>query len=74
MGATPGLVGTGPAVTAMSEAVQDAWLAFVRGEPPWTAYDDERRTTMLLGAAPATAEHHRREQLDVWEGRYPAAG
>lgn len=74
MDAAPGLVGTGPEVVAASEAVQDAWLAFIRGAAPWAAYDDERRTTMLLGPEPGPVEHHRREQLDVWEGRYPAAG
>jgi para-nitrobenzyl esterase len=74
MDATPGLVGTGPEVEVMSAAVQDAWLAFIRGRAPWTPYDEDTRTTMILGAESGTVEHHRREQLDVWEGRYPAAG
>jgi para-nitrobenzyl esterase len=74
MDAAPGLVGTGPEIIGASEAVQDAWLTFIRGSAPWTAYDEQRRTTMLLGPEPGLVEHHRREQLDLWEGRYPAAG
>ena len=58
MEAAPPLVGTGPDVTRMSEAVQDAWIAFIRtGNPStaalgrWPAYDVAQRPTMLLGAA-----------------------
>ena len=74
MDAAPGLVGTGPEVTRMSETMQDAWIAFIHGADPWPAYEDGRRTTMLLGPESRAVEHHRREQLAVWDGRYPAAG
>jgi para-nitrobenzyl esterase len=74
MDAVPGLVGTGPDVTRMSETVQDAWITFIRGGDPWAAYEDDRRTTMLLGPEPRTADNYRHEQLSVWDGRYPAAG
>jgi para-nitrobenzyl esterase len=58
----------------MSETVQDAWIAFIRGAAPWPAYEGERRTTMLLGPESGPVEGHRRDQLAVWDGRYPAAG
>jgi para-nitrobenzyl esterase len=74
MDAVPGLVGTGPDVTQMSEDVQDAWITFIRGGDPWPAYGEERRTTMLLGPESHTVDQYRCEQLSVWDGRYPAAG
>jgi para-nitrobenzyl esterase len=70
----PALVGTGPAVTRMSETVQDAWITFIRGGNPWPVYDGDQRTTMLLGAESGTVDRYRLKQLAVWEGRYPAAG
>lgn len=74
MDEVPGLVGIGPEATEMSAAVQRLWVDFVRGEEPWTRYDADRRTTMLLDSEPREAERHRHDQLAVWEGRYPAAG
>ena len=81
MESAPKLVGTGPEVTRMSETVQDAWIAFIRSGDPsttvlgkWPAYDDTQRPTMLLGPDSGIAENHRREQLSLWEGRYPASG
>ena len=74
MDTAPTLVGTGPEVRHMSESLQDAWIAFIRGSDPWPVYDGERRTTRLLGRESRTVENYRREQLEVWEGRYPAAG
>jgi len=74
MDSAPTLVGTGHAVTRMSEILQDAWITFVRGGNPWPAYDSDQRTTMLLGRESGTVERYRRDQLEVWEGRYPAAG
>lgn len=70
MDAAPGLVGTGPDVERMSQVVQDAWITFVRGGEPWPPAGP----TMLLGPACGTVDGYRREQLAVWEGRYPAAG
>jgi para-nitrobenzyl esterase len=57
--AEPGVdrfTGGGPEALALSEKIQDAWLAFARtGDPStgelgeWPAYDAERRATMNLG-------------------------
>jgi len=74
MDTAPNLVGTGHAATRMSETVQDAWTAFIRGGNPWPVYDSDQGTTMLLSGESGTVESYRREQLAVWEGRYPAAG
>jgi len=74
MEAAPRLVGTGPDVTRMSETVQDAWITFLRGDDPWPAYTGVRRTAMLLNAESRTVDGYRREQLSLWDGRYPAAG
>lgn len=74
MDSAPALVGSGQDVTRMSERLQDAWITFIRGADPWPVYDCDLRTTMLLGREAGTAEGYRREQLAVWEGRYPAAG
>ena len=74
MDTAPTLVGTGPEVTQMSELLQDRWITFIRGGNPWTAYDEARRTTMLLGAASREVAQHRCAQRSVWDGRYPAAG
>jgi para-nitrobenzyl esterase len=49
------IAGSGPDAEALSDAMQDAWLAFIReGNPstaalPWPAFDPDRRATMLLG-------------------------
>lgn len=74
MDSAPPLVGTGPDVTRMSQCLQDAWITFIRGGDPWPPYDGERRTTMLLGRESCAVENHRRDQMAVWDGRYPAAG
>jgi para-nitrobenzyl esterase len=81
MDAAPALAGTGSDVTRMSETVQDAWISFIRSGDPttcalgnWPAYDDDRRTTMLLGSNSSAVDNHRRELLTLWEGRYPASG
>ena len=57
--ASPGVerfTGGGPEALALSEAMQDAWLAFARGGNPssaalgpWPRYDTDRRATMVLG-------------------------
>jgi para-nitrobenzyl esterase len=70
----PALVGDDAGASRMSAAVQDAWITFVRGGEPWARYDERRRPTLLLGREPHLAEQHRRDRLDVWEGRFPAAG
>jgi para-nitrobenzyl esterase len=50
------LVGDTPATRALSERMQDAWLAFARtgnpateSLPHWPAYDASRRATMVFG-------------------------
>jgi para-nitrobenzyl esterase len=68
-------VGSGPAARALSERMQDAWLAFARegrpeapGLPAWPEYDTATRATMLLGvecgmeADPLAAERR------LWDG------
>ena len=49
--------GSGPAATALSEQMMDAWLAFARGGDPahaglpdWPAYEESARSTMVFGA------------------------
>jgi para-nitrobenzyl esterase len=74
MECAPALVGTGSDAIRMSETVQDAWITFIRGGRPWPSYESERRTTMLLGRESGAVDGYRREQLAVWDGRYPAAG
>ena len=68
-------------VTAMSDVVQDSWIAFIRSGDPsttavgaWATYDGDRRPTMLLGREPHVVHRHRDPQLAVWDGRYPASG
>ncbi len=55
--------GSGPRASALSEKMQEAWLAFARrGDPSceavgdWPSYDPLRRPTMLLGGDRVTAE------------------
>jgi para-nitrobenzyl esterase len=81
MDRSPTLAGAGPEASAMSEALQDAWIGFVRSGDPstptlgtWEPYDGNRRPTMLLGATPRVVERHRSEFLGIWHGRYPVTG
>lgn len=83
---TPGIerfTGEGPAAIALSEKMQDAWLAFARtGEPsaeglgPWPRYDAERRATMILGPETSVAEAPFEQERAYWDahptGRFPA--
>jgi len=74
---TPGVdrfTGEGPEAIALSEKMQDAWLAFARtGDPstdalgPWPRYDAERRATMLLGAETAVADAPYEPERAYWE-------
>lgn len=70
----------GPAARAMSETIQDAWLAFARsGEPAapnldrWPRFDSGRRATMLLNERSTLVDGYRQEELALWtaslEGR-----
>jgi para-nitrobenzyl esterase len=54
--------------------MQDAWLAFARGGdpnhaglPPWPAYDEARRATMLLGATCEVADAPWEAERRVWD-------
>ena len=76
--------GTGPEVTGLSGAVQDAWAAFAAtGDPstgrlgPWPAYEPGRRATMLLGPDPVVVDDPDAAERVFWEGRlgrYGAGG
>ncbi|MBV9872985.1 MAG: carboxylesterase/lipase family protein [Frankiaceae bacterium] len=77
----PGLVGVGADVDRMTEIVQDAWVAFIRGGDPstpalgtWAPYVGSTPPTMLLGAESRPVVDHRVDQLAPWIGRYPASG
>jgi para-nitrobenzyl esterase len=66
--------GAGPAATVLAERMQDAWLAFARcgdpnhaGLPPWPAYDEARRATMLLGATCEVADAPWETERRVWD-------
>lgn len=72
--AAPALAGDDEAARAMSDAVQQLWLTFVRGGEPWECYDGVGGATMLLGRDSGIAHGHRVEQLAIWDERYPAYG
>src|SRR6202034_3423803 len=66
-------VGSGPAVEALSDAMQQAWVAFARGGDPscaalgvWPRYEDQRRSTMVLGKASAVEDDPRGEERRAW--------
>ncbi|HUV45034.1 MAG TPA: carboxylesterase/lipase family protein [Dehalococcoidales bacterium] len=65
--------GTGPEADALSENMQDTWVAFARtGDPSceslgkWPAYG-ERRETMLLGRESALVEAPYEEERRAWD-------
>ena len=65
--------GSGPGAAALSEKMQDAWLAFARNGDPscasvgtWPVYG-ERRETMILGEECALAEAPRDDLRAVWD-------
>ncbi|MDQ3107528.1 MAG: carboxylesterase/lipase family protein [Actinomycetota bacterium] len=82
---TPGIelfTGAGPEALALSEKMQDAWLAFARtGNPTtdalgyWPAYAAQRRATMVLGAETVIAEAPYEAERVHWDdkatGRFP---
>lgn len=68
--------GEGPQARALSERMQDAWLAFARSGDPsttelgeWPAYDARRRATMVLGPACSVQEAPLEEERRFWESR-----
>jgi para-nitrobenzyl esterase len=79
---TPGVerfTGEGEAALALSERMQDAWLAFAKtGNPStealgeWPAYDTSRRATMILDAECRVEDAPLEPERAYWDGR--AAG
>ena len=76
---TPGVerfTGEGPEALALSEKMQDAWLAFARtGNPStdalgeWPVYDAGRRATMILDAEPRIEDAPLEAERSYWDGR-----
>jgi para-nitrobenzyl esterase len=75
--------GAGPQAEALSEKMQDAWIAFARdGDPScdavgsWPAYDPVRRPTMILGPEGGVEDDPRRSERVIWEetGTAPMVG
>jgi para-nitrobenzyl esterase len=63
-------VGDDPAAERLSAAMQDAWLAFARGETPeaWPAYDPVTRATRVLGRECGVEEAPHEPERAFWEG------
>jgi len=68
-----GLTGGGPEAEELSRRMQLAWTAFARtGDPThpeagaWPAWDDDRRTTMVLGPDGGPVDAPRNDELAVW--------
>ena len=66
--------GAGPEATALSEQMQDAWVAFARhGDPscdalgPWAAYDSVARPTMVFGPDGGVEDDPRRAERLIWD-------
>ena len=76
---TPGIerfAGEGPEALALSEKMQDAWLAFARtGNPStdalgaWPTYDGSRRSTMILDAETRVEDAPLEAERAYWDGR-----
>jgi para-nitrobenzyl esterase len=75
--------GAGPEAEALSEKMQDAWIAFARNGDPscdavgsWPAYDPVRRPTMILGPDGGVEDDPRRSERVIWEetGTAPMVG
>jgi para-nitrobenzyl esterase len=85
---TPGVdrfTGGGPEALALSEKMQDAWLAFAKtGNPStpalgeWPAYDADRRATMVLDVDARVEDAPLEAERAYWDGRragrFPAEG
>jgi para-nitrobenzyl esterase len=69
------LIGDGPDRAPLSQAMQDAWIAFARtgdpshpGLPAWPRWDPERQQTMIFDTpCRAEADPYREERL-AWGG------
>ncbi len=65
--------GTGPDAEALSDRMQQAWLAFARGADPshegiglWPAWDADRRPTMVFGPDTGLVDAPRDDELAAW--------
>ncbi len=68
-----GLVGTGPDVQMMANAMSGAWLAFARDGAPngsliphWPAYSIDRRATMVFDTESRVVEDYAHETRTYW--------
>jgi para-nitrobenzyl esterase len=68
-------VGEGEAVRALSEAMQDAWLAFAREGRPraaalgsWPSYEAPRRSTMRLDLESGLEDDPLAAERRFWDG------
>lgn len=75
---TPGVelfTGGGDQALALSEKMQDAWVAFARtGNPStdildWPAFDADRRATMILGPETVVEDAPYENERAFWDGR-----
>jgi para-nitrobenzyl esterase len=71
--------GQGPEAGALSARMQEAWLSFARtGEPAdpvigaWPRYDDERRSTVVLGPGGTVEDAPLDEERRAWVSGEPA--
>ena len=69
----PAFTGGGPEALALSEKMQDAWLAFARtGDPStpalgtWPPYEPEQRSTMRLGAETVVEDAPLEQERAFW--------
>lgn len=79
LAAAPTLAGNDSAARRMSQILQDAWLAFARGNDPstaalgaWPAYRPATRLSMVLDGESHSVGDHRGGALSCWERSYPA--
>jgi para-nitrobenzyl esterase len=68
------IAGRTPAAQALSESMQEAWLAFARsgrpragGLPDWPAYAPPRRATMILADPPRLVDAPQEPERAVWD-------
>jgi para-nitrobenzyl esterase len=66
--------GSGPEAAALTERIQDAWIAFARSGNPshrglgdWPAYNREQRATMMLGRECKVENAPREEERSFWD-------
>jgi para-nitrobenzyl esterase len=62
--------GSGPEAWALSDRMQESWLAFARSGSPgaaWPAYEPPRRATMILGRECGVEEAPAEAERRLWE-------